>query len=309
MKRYTEREYSEDIGRFKDWVQHGAALLLAAPLRLVNEISTKVVYLDRKLIGKILNLAAIIAVISTALTWFLKIMLGDSNVWLGKVPLALQIIVSGIMLCITVWFHLWDFTIYRKMEALRPVENLGKQEELPTVEEQQESNPAESEEKTEPVSFKDFDRKFLESLEIPETSTVTPKSQEKMSIKDIADSLIKASDSKNEKPVQSNPKATQGNFETDLDDIDEELLSLLNEDLVTDPELTSYRKEIETAVDDMDAIDEGALQQEMDDSTDPSKYVSEDSILRFLTDLGAESVGTADMLDGWKLPDGFDMTA
>lgn len=47
----------------------------------------------------------------------------------------------------------------------------------------------------------------------------------------------------------------------------------------------------------------------MDDSTDPSKYVSEDSILRFLTDLGAESVGTADMLDGWKLPDGFDMTA
>ena len=236
-------------------------------------------------------------------------MLGDSNVWLGKVPLALQIIVSGIMLCITVWFHLWDFTIYRKMEALRPVENLGKQEELPIVEEQQESNPAESEEKTEPVSFKDFDREFLESLEIPETPTVTPKSQEKMSIKDIADSLIKASDSKNEKPVQSNPKATQGNFETDLDDIDEELLSLLNEDLVTDPELTSYRKEIETAVDDMDAIDEGALQQEMDDSTDPSKYVSEDSILRFLTDLGAESVGTADMLDGWKLPDGFDMTA
>ena len=94
-----------------------------------------------------------------------------------------------------------------------------------------------------------------------------------------------------------------------MDDIDEELLSLLNEDLVADPELTSYRKEIETAVDDMDAIDEGALQQEMDDSTDPSKYVSEDSILRFLTDLGAESVGTADMLDGWKLPDGFDMTA
>lgn len=83
----------------------------------------------------------------------------------------------------------------------------------------------------------------------------------------------------------------------------------MNEDLVADPELTSYRKEIETAVDDMDAIDEGALQQEMDDSTDPSKYVSEDSILRFLTDLGAESVGTADMLDGWKLPDGFDMTA
>lgn len=309
MKRYTEREYSEDIGSFKDWVQHAAALLLAAPLRLVNEISTKVVYLDRKLIGKILNLAAIIAVISTALTWFLKIMLGDSNVWLGKVPLALQIIVSGIMLCITVWFHLWDFTIYRKMEALRPVENLGKQEELSTVEEQQESNPAESEEKTKPVSFKDFDREFLESLEIPETPTVTPKSQEKMSIKDIADSLIKASDSKTEKPVQSNLKSTQGNFETDLDDIDEELLSLLNEDLVADPELTSYRKEIETAVDDMDAIDEGALQQEMDDSTDPSKYVSEDSILRFLTDLGAESVGTADMLDGWKLPDSFDMTA
>ena len=273
MKRYTEREYSEDIGSFKDWVQHGAALLLAAPLRLVNEISTKVVYLDRKLIGKILNLAAIIAVISTALTWFLKIMLGDSNVWLGKVPLALQIIVSGIMLCITVWFHLWDFTIYRKMEALRPVENLGKQEELPIVEEQQESNPAESEEKAEPVSFKDFDREFLESLEIPETPTVTPKSQEKMSIKDIADSLIKASDSKNEKPVQSNPKATQGNFETDLDDIDEELLSLLNEDLVADPELTSYRKEIETAVDDMDAIDEGALQQEMDDSTDLEIFI------------------------------------
>ena len=73
MKRYTEREYSEDIASFQDWVQHGAALLLAAPLRLVNEISTKVVYLDRKLIGKILNLAAIIAVISTALTWFLKI--------------------------------------------------------------------------------------------------------------------------------------------------------------------------------------------------------------------------------------------
>ena len=119
--RYTEKEYDGDARNLKDWIQNSVGLFVVAPLRLINEISSKIVYLKRSLIIKILNLAVIINLVSLVLNGVISTWLGNFNIWLGKVPFVLQIASFIILLTINIWYRCYDFMIQRQLSALLPI--------------------------------------------------------------------------------------------------------------------------------------------------------------------------------------------
>lgn len=308
--RYTEKEYDFEYGDMKEWLQNIAALFIVAPLRLFNEISTKIVYLNRSLIIKILNLTVIINLLFVGTAIGINLWLGELNIWKGKIPIVLQLASLVVVIVINLWYRFYDFMIYQQLDKLLPL----KHKPIPKTESMESAiinNDTEHlnlfEERNTVDSFAAFEDSLLTELTELDIPDVTP-IQNTMDIGTIAAKLA-------EEPlvITNNIETANATNSTvyntiDLSEIDDTLLEILNEDLLEDETTFEYRHNIESEIDNLSVVEDTELEKEMDDSTDPSKYVSEEGLFRFLSTMGLDSFGSLDNLSDWETPDSFELT-
>lgn len=304
--RYTEREYDYNYGSFKDWIQHIAALFIVAPLRLVSEISTKLIYLNRKLIIKILNLSVIINTICLGVFCGLKMYLGTFDLWLGKIPIIIQILGLVILLLIDTWYQLYDFAIYQHVNALLPIINRVVAEDMQYFNTVSDSELSSNDKVNKHDSFEDFNEQVLNELKDLDSLNLDDLLTSDSSLDDITDMLSKQEveihkPSNSSETVISTEEFPESFNSFDFSNANEDLLAMINEELLNSSELNEYRHDTEIKINNMDSISTEELEQEMDDSEDPSKYIPEEHLFQFLQDLGADSFGSVDQLGGWDL--------
>lgn len=278
--RYTEKEYKFEYGSMTEWLQDILGIICIAPLRLCNEISTKVVYLKKSIIERVLFVAVFIQVIVVMITTIIERALSTVNLFTGKVPLLLQLIVL-VILCVGAFvYKINELAIYSHLNALLPI--VGSNEFTQTV-----TGPTfVDEDKDTMCSAGNVADDIASELNLGslfdfETHTEIPE------IPDI--------------PVE---RSTDFVEFVNLDDfnLDDETRQLVNEEIFTDENVIEFQtnnKEIEKIV---DSKDDSSVA--MDKATEESKYIPEQNLGIFLQKIGADSFSS---LENWEVPNDFSL--
>lgn len=275
--RYTEKEYKFEYGSMTEWLQDILGIICIAPLRLCNEISTKVVYLKKSIIERVLFVAVFIQIIVVMVTAIIERALGTVNLFTGKVPLLLQLIVL-VILCVGAFvYKINELAIYSHLNALLPI--VGSNEFTQNI-----ASP----------TFVDVDKDTMHSA-----GSVTD---------DIASELDLGSlfdfETHTEIPDILVERSTDFVEFVNLDDfnLDDETRQLVNEEIFTDENVIEFQtnnKEIEKIV---DSKDDSSVA--MDKATEESKYIPEQNLGIFLQKIGADSFSS---LENWEVPNDFSL--
>lgn len=275
--RYTEKEYKFEYGSMTEWLQDILGIICIAPLRLCNEISTKVVYLKKSIIERVLFVAVFIQIIVVMITAIIERALGTVNLFTGKVPLLLQLIVL-VILCVGAFvYKINELAIYSHLNALLPI--VGSNEFTQNI-----ASP----------TFVDVDKDTMHSA-----GSVTD---------DIASELDLGSlfdfETHTEIPDILVERSTDFVEFVNLDDfnLDDETRQLVNEEIFTDENVIEFQtnnKEIEKIV---DSKDDSSVA--MDKATEESKYIPEQNLGIFLQKIGADSFSS---LENWEVPNDFSL--
>lgn len=275
--RYTEKEYKFEYGSMTEWLQDILGIICIAPLRLCNEISTKVVYLKKSIIERVLFVAVFIQIIVVMVTAIIERALGTVNLFTGKVPLLLQLIVL-VILCVGAFvYKINELAIYSHLNALLPI--VGSNEFTQNI-----ASP----------TFVDVDKDTMHSA-----GSVTD---------DIASELDLGSlfDFETHTEILDIPVERSTDFVefVNLDDfnLDDETRQLVNEEIFTDENVIEFQtnnKEIEKIV---DSKDDSSVA--MDKATEESKYIPEQNLGIFLQKIGADSFSS---LENWEVPNDFSL--
>ena len=275
--RYTEKEYKFEYGSMTEWLQDILGIICIAPLRLCNEISTKVVYLKKSIIERVLFVAVFIQIIVVMVTAIIERALGTVNLFTGKVPLLLQLIVL-VILCVGAFvYKINELAIYSHLNALLPI--VGSNEFTQNI-----ASP----------TFVDVDKDTMHSA-----GSVTD---------DIASELDLGSlfDFETHTEIPDIPVERSTDFVefVNLDDfnLDDETRQLVNEEIFTDENVIEFQtnnKEIEQIV---DSKDDSSVA--MDKATEESKYIPEQNLGIFLQKIGADSFSS---LENWEVPNDFSL--
>jgi len=98
--RYNENKYDNEIKDLFDLIRVGFISILAAPYRLLSEISTKIMFLDRRVIEQTLLVTAIIDLLALVYA-FIKFLITDKiSLFSGivpVVPVVLVLILTGVL--------------------------------------------------------------------------------------------------------------------------------------------------------------------------------------------------------------------
>lgn len=275
--RYTEKEYKFEYGSMTEWLQDILGIICIAPLRLCNEISTKIVYLKKSIIERVLFVAVFIQIIVVMITTIIERAIGTVDLFTGKVPLLLQLIVLVILCAGAFTYKINELAIYSHLNALLPI--VGSNELVQTV---TSSTSVDSVKDTTGCADSTADNIATEldlgSLFDFETSAEIP---------DI--------------PVE---KSTDFVEFVDLDNfnLDDETKQLVNKEIFTDENVIEFQtnnKEIEKIVDSKDDTSVA-----MDSATDESKYIPEQNLGMFLQKIGADSFSS---LENWEVPNDFSL--
>lgn len=277
VMRYTEKEYKFEYGSMTEWLQDILGIICIAPLRLCNEISTKVVYLKKSIIERVLFVAVFIQIIVVMVTAIIERALGTVNLFTGKVPLLLQLIVL-VILCVGAFvYKINELAIYSHLNALLPI--VGSNEFIQNI-----ASP----------TFVDVDKDTMHSA-----GSVTD---------DIASELGLGSlfDFETHTEIPDIPVERSTDFVefVNLDDfnLDDETRQLVNEEIFTDENVIEFQtnnKEIEKIV---DSKDDSSVA--MDKATEESKYIPEQNLGIFLQKIGADSFSS---LENWEVPNDFSL--
>lgn len=275
--RYTEKEYKFEYGSMTEWFQDILGIICIAPLRLCNEISTKVVYLKKSIIERVLFVAVFIQIIVVMVTAIIERALGTVNLFTGKVPLLLQLIVL-VILCVGAFvYKINELAIYSHLNALLPI--VGSNEFSQTI-----ASP----------TFVDVDKDTMHSA-----GSVTDDIASELDLGSLFDFEIHT-----EIPDIPVERSTDFVEFVNLDDfnLDDETRQLVNEEIFTDENVIEFQtnnKEIEKIV---DSKDDSSVA--MDKATEESKYILEQNLGIFLQKIGADSFSS---LENWEVPNDFSL--
>ena len=363
--KYTEKDYTFSYEGMKGWLQNLVALIIVAPLRLINEITTKLMFLQKSLIQKILNLAACLSVICVVLYCILESATNGFDLWTGKVPLVLQITCALMLIILAIWFKFYDFDMYRQIDKFLSITK----EDTNNIDKFSDDNQLDVEplEPTNNKTFNSFEDEIfseLNALDLPEVEPVSSSldieqltqklnehsnrridpsavfmdsesinesinemQHEALAVTQIEEpqnvisfaeedfynidnlsssvgsSVMNASNDLQDNTVQDNT-VQQTIKNKDLDNLDDDLLEILNQDLLTDETTINYQNRINAQLDTLEMVSDEELSKKMDDSTDPSKYITEENLFRFLNELRANEF---DMFDDYKVPGDYDL--
>lgn len=139
--RYTEQEHKTEVNDVLDVVKTGFLAILSAPYRLVNEISSKIMFLERAVLEKLILTAILLD--TGFLLWdcFYYFLAGKMNFVKGFLPLVPKVIVLLVLAGLA-------YVVYKKFEF--PYETVEREVEEPvreesTYTEDPESDPVEPE--------------------------------------------------------------------------------------------------------------------------------------------------------------------
>lgn len=126
--RYTERDLKTKYTSFMDYIESVVELLLLSPLRLINEISKKVVYLQKKRIEKLLIVAIVIAALIIVIESLIQLTLNNLYLIGGPFSILFQLIALFVICIIYGFIRNYDFSISEQMESvLQAGQNLDKE--------------------------------------------------------------------------------------------------------------------------------------------------------------------------------------
>lgn len=303
--RYTEREYNFEFTSLSEWLQNILGVIIVAPLRFCNEISSKIVYLKRDIIERILFLAVLLQIIIIGVTAILQSYFSDISADRGKVPILLQLIVLAFTCLGFCFYKFYNISIYAQLNHILPVvgsvpvddaqdhmdylnlDTPGKSE-FPNL--SNDMNPIST-----PLTVND-----LENINID------------INLEDFNDTQIGGQSQNIINPFKDNVKSDKSqkiaNSEVDLSElgISEELQGLVNLDLVNDEDVIEYQNSImkipdkveQPHIDSMDLIED-----QMEKASEENRYIPEKNLTGFLKEIGADSFGLFDSIESWAVVD------
>lgn len=307
--RYTEQPSDVSLDSFYDWIRAAVILTLIGPLRLVKEISTKIIYLEQKIVKRILFTACIlecfILILQIVIT---TVVFGQQfDMLVGKVPLLVHLIVF-VMLCAGTYVYcVYDFIIYQQLSRFLPVVtgvNIANADTDNATEEVKDEDPLNN-----INSFEDLDdiinQATAQATEEDIQDTVETQEIDLSNLfGDLGEDFLKTAE-----PVEM-PTADVIHEESTTAD------PLINEDIYENEDVFRFQNSLDLK---FDGVDESQLEysgnlkqeekdnivQNMQNSREPSKYISEDNFALFLNKIGVDNFGTIDDLSSWCTPKDF----
>lgn len=132
--RYTERELKTKYSTFSEYVNSIFELLIFSPFRLINEISKKVVFLEKSRIEKLFLTTIGISLIIVILECIINFALRTLNIFTGKFPIIFQIICIAVIIFLYGFIRNYKSSIPPEIEALlyNETDELGENSEKNT---------------------------------------------------------------------------------------------------------------------------------------------------------------------------------
>lgn len=172
MKQFIDEGTNIDISSPIKAVQTIVTLIILAPYRMIDTVSTRIIYLKKSQIMKMLLYSVVIACIITAINAGIMLYLDIFSLTAGKFPIASMLI--GIAILIAAYFALGviDFVAYSQLDAL-VLMNTDTNTELSEAEEATElSEDSQSEDKHSETIKKDLSAEFSDSMKEEEANSV-----------------------------------------------------------------------------------------------------------------------------------------
>ena len=305
--RYTEREFDHNFGTPFDFVRMIFVLIFVAPARLCTEISSKVIYLKRQQIQRILDVAfCIMLVMIVCINALTAIRGAGLSLTVGKFPLVMQILSFVFVAMLDVIFRVLDLVIYKQLDNLLPGVSTtmsgsaeGNAAENSSMPKEEPDTVSMSKEESMDDVLHDLDLSSLEGMQV---TPPTPKKE------------VKEDKPENASSVRAPEKNT-----ISLDDIDSyDFDALLNDSIADNEAVKDYQQSDEKLVDELLAAgfnqtsnlsDEEikTIENNLDSSTDPSKYLDESILDMFSGKINVDNFGTIETFSNWGVPSNFSM--
>lgn len=116
--RYTEKDLKTKYDNFTEYLSSIMELLILSPFRLVNEISKKVVYLEKQRIEKMLITSIVIAILILLLEFIIGISLTGIDLFGGRFPLVVQAITPLLLIILLGFVKTYDFSVLSEFSEI-----------------------------------------------------------------------------------------------------------------------------------------------------------------------------------------------
>ena len=306
LMRYTEKDYRFEFSSPVEWIQNILGIICIAPLRLCNEISSKIVYLSRNLIEKIIFLSVILQIVITVITAFLQSYFSELSANEGKIPILLLLIVLAFTCLAFCFFKFYDISIYAQLNQILPIvgdvsfnESVNEQPDIDlsymNLQGDSESNGAETTQvPNTPLTIEDLDSIELDPDMLNRSEEVIDGYGPDRIINPFID--------------EEKPKPQRKDASVELSDlgISDELEELVNLDLVEDEDVINYQH----SVDDIpEIIDQPVIanmeivEDQMEKASSENRYIPEKNLTGFLREIGADTFSLFDSVESWAVVD------
>lgn len=305
--RYTEQDSSFKFETFYDYVRGAVVLTLIGPLRLVKEISTKVIYLSRTAIKRILLVACILEACIFILQGLVNtaVFQNEFGLLIGKVPIIIHLLALVILGLIYFGYSTYDFIIYKQLDKFLPiVAGVNITTDIPA-----EDNSDDTQSENNDLhfdNFQDLDKVIQEQTEKLNDVQEDISDLTNVSLTELDTDFFDTMDDVAVEPPKYN--------------VPDEVIDLVNPDLYDSDDVFKFQNEVEEAFattseddikysGDLTPTESAEIKKNMDNSREPSKYISEDNITLFFSKIGVDNFGTIDDLSNWCTPKEFPLVS
>lgn len=311
--KYTEKKFDYDFSTLYSFIRMIFVLVLIAPARLINEISTKVIYLKRTQIEFYLRVTTIMCGICTLVCFLLQLYRGNLNFFKGKFPLILQLVAICILIGIYLFYTSYNFLLYQQLYNLKDCikfrttnSNVATTEISDTL-----SDNAEK------------------SSEIKDASEITNTSfnleEELRSIQPNSASVLQIDEALFDsgmliEPIESTLVPENIQIEPIEQQVQSEAFAKVNEDVLHNEDVINYQNRLEIELSHLEQSNELGFQgltadqlteiyRNLDEATDPSKYLDDSILASFNEGMIEDSEEIFEDFQSWGVPAGFQLFA
>lgn len=141
MKRFIEDDFEVDFTTPLNFVKSFVVMSLIAPYKLVTTVSSKIFYLPKRAIERVLLNSTIIGIAITVLNAGLLIYFNRFSLFYGRIPIIVMIVGSVFLLALYVVFKAGNFTAVMQFNELFPEEQPQQEEQGETPQSAQQQAP------------------------------------------------------------------------------------------------------------------------------------------------------------------------
>lgn len=301
--RYTEKEI-DNIESFTDYCKRFLQLLFTSQLRLFMEITTKLLFIKKEQLEKLLLTTSIIAFIFSALQIVIGIFFRSLNLFYGTLPIVFQLGIAIIILILYFIFRKIDIKVYSNIENMVNIQKSGSKKETIDTNLNDDSKVADfvtNDYEKETIKFEDDDNPSVEECNNQESL------KEELFNFDVDDLEVPINSSFSEQigPV----------IDSIFSEESEDITQYVNEDLLGDPIVKGYQEENYHIVDEIKhkpsnftAEELEEINRELEDSVNDESLFDDATIdlviEKFRMD---ENLESSDIFSTFKVPDKFNM--